>query len=101
MKRKLGSACVVALLWGTCAAAQTESSRQLFSQVEPILQGLSEITGWKIKRKVPSDYISNEKLNEFIQKRIHEVVKPEEIRVESIVLKMFGFLPEDYDLRSA
>jgi hypothetical protein len=102
MKRKLVAAFVAALLlWVSAAGAQTESSRQLFTQVDPILQGLSEITGWKIKRRVPADYISKEKLNQFIQQRIREVVKPEEIRIESIVLKMFGFLPDDYDLKSA
>jgi hypothetical protein len=83
------------------AHAQPETPRQLFTQVSPILDGLSDITGWKIRRKVPADFISKEKLNQYIQQRIRDVVKPEEIRVESLALKMFGFLPEDYDLKQA
>lgn len=79
--------------------AQVENSRRLFTQIEPILQGLSEITGMKIKHKVPADYISKPKLQQFIQQRVDEAVKPEDVRIESMALKMFGFLPPDYDLK--
>jgi hypothetical protein len=98
---KLVSLLIAWLLWVSAAPAQTESSRQLFTQLRPILQGLSEITGWKVKRKVPADYISKAKLGEFIQGRVKEAVKPEDVRIESLTLKMFGFLPEDYDLKQA
>jgi hypothetical protein len=98
---QLASVLIPFLLWHTPVPAQTESSRQLFTQLQPILQGLSEITGWKVKRKVPADYISKAKLAEFIERRVKEAVKPEEVRIESLTLKMFGFLPEDYDLKQA
>lgn len=89
------------LLWISSAAAQTETSRTLFTQVEPILGGLSEITGWKVKHKVPADYISKAHLGEFVQRRLKEAIKPEEVRIESLALKMFGFIPDDYDLKQA
>ena len=92
---------IACLLWISAAPAQTESSRQLFTQLQPILQGLSEITGWKVNRKVPADYISKAKLGEFIQGRIKDAVKPEDVRIESLTLKMFGFLPDEYDLKQA
>jgi hypothetical protein len=98
---KLTAAAAVVLLWVNPGVAQTESSRQLFTQIDPIMKGLSEITGWKIKRKVPADYISKPKLAEFIERRIKEAVKPEEVRVEALTLKMFGFIPDDYDLKQA
>src|SRR5579884_4516830 len=79
----------------------TQESRILFEQVDPILQGLSEITGWKIKRKVPADYISRAQLRAFIQRRVKEVLKPEEIRLEALALKMFGLVPDDFDLEKA
>lgn len=79
----------------------TQESKILFEQVEPILQGLSEITGWKIKRKVPADYISRAQLHAFIQRRVKEVLKPEEIRLEALALKMFGLVPDDFDLEKA
>ncbi len=99
--KKLAVLILTALAWIPGARGQVESSRQLFTQIDPILQGLSEITGWKVKRKVPADYISKAKLEEFIHRRIKEAVKPEEIRVESLALKMFGFIPEEYDLKQA
>jgi hypothetical protein len=76
----------------------TQESKLLFDQVDPILQGLSEITGWKIKRKVPADYISRDHLHDFIQRRVKEVLKPEDIRLEALALKMFGLIPGDFDL---
>ncbi len=83
------------------APAQVENSRQLFTQIEPILQDVAGITGFKMKHKVPADYISKPDLGQFLQRRIKEVVNPEEIRIESLTLKMFGFLPDDYDLKKA
>ena len=78
--------------------ARAQDSQLLFTQVEPILQGLSEITGWKVKRKVPAEYITKERLQEFVQKRIKEVVKPEELRLQTLVLRMFGLVPAGFDL---
>ncbi len=98
---KIAPILISILLWHGSGQAQTESSRQLFTQLQPILQGLSEITGWKVKHKVPADYISKAKLGEFIQARVKDAVKPEEVRIESLTLKMLGFLPDDYDLKSA
>lgn len=83
------------------ALAQVENSERLFTQVDPILQGLSDITGWKVRRKVPSDYITRAKLGDFLERRIREAVKPEDIRVESLALRMFGLIPDDYDLKTA
>ena len=103
--RIIASLLVYLPLFAGTAAAQTGStdeptqdSKLLFDQVEPILQGLSEITGWKIKRKVPADYISRDHLHNFIQRRVKEVLKPEDIRLEALSLKMFGLIPGDFDL---
>jgi hypothetical protein len=98
---KLAALPIAVLLWISAATAQTESSRQLFTQIEPILDGLTEITGWKVKKHVPADYISKAKLGEFIEQRVKQAVKPEEIRIESLTLKMFGFIPDGYDLKQS
>jgi hypothetical protein len=96
---------VAVAVFSCCAAAQpaaapapTQEAKILFDQVDPILQGLSEITGWKIKRKTPAEYISRVQLRAYIEKRVKEVLKPEELRVETIALKMFGLVPEDFNL---
>jgi hypothetical protein len=89
----------------TCLAqrpsAPTEESKRLFGQIDDIMGGLSEITGWKVKRKVPADYISKDQLHVFVQKRLREAVKPEELRIETITLRMFGLIPDNFDLEKA
>jgi hypothetical protein len=82
-------------------AAPSQESKILFDQVDPILQGLREITGWKIKRKVPAEYITRGELRSYIQKRVKEVLKPEDLRVEALALKMFGLVPDDFDMEKA
>jgi hypothetical protein len=47
---------------------------------------------------VPCDFITKEKINEFLKKRIKDVAKPEDIRAEELTLKKFGFVPPDFDL---
>lgn len=79
----------------------TPESKRLFGEIEGIMAGLSEITGWKIKHKVPADYISKDSLRTFVEKRMKETVKPEEVRIEALTLKMFGLIPEDFDMEKA
>lgn len=65
------------------------------------MQALAEITGWKVKHQVPAAYISKAELHSYIAQRLKQSVKPEEIRIESLTLKMFGLIPEDFDLEKA
>lgn len=82
-------------------SAPTEESRLLFAQVDEIMNGLSQITGWKVKKKVPADFITKEQLHDYVESRLKDVVKPEELRIESLTLKMFGLVPENFDLEKA
>jgi hypothetical protein len=43
--------------------------------------------------------MARDELKQFFDRRIQEVVKPEQIRIEELVLKKFGFVPPDFDLR--
>lgn len=63
-----------------------------------IVAELSRITGLEAKREVVYETMNKEQLRAYFEKRIREVVKPEEIRVEELTLKKFGFVPRDYDL---
>ena len=47
---------------------------------------------------VPCDFITKEKINEFLKKRVKDVASPEEIRAEELTLKKFGLVPPDFDL---
>ncbi|MCS7023813.1 MAG: hypothetical protein NZV14_03345 [Bryobacteraceae bacterium] len=71
----------------------------IFGEIDELLRELEKITGLKSLRKVPSDTISKENLKKFLEERIQEAVKPEEIRAEQIALQMLGFVPAEFDLK--
>ncbi len=83
---------LVFLLAAVSAAAQ---SRQ------EILGRLSEITGLAVRRPVAEKTMARAELKAYFEARIKEVVKPEEIRIEELVLRMFGFAPKDFDLKKS
>ncbi|MDR3702784.1 MAG: hypothetical protein P4L56_24270 [Candidatus Sulfopaludibacter sp.] len=85
------------LLVAVLSTAQ-QNSRQLCGQVPTIASELTRISGMKLKHPVPCDFISKEKVNEFLKKRVKEESSPEEIRAEELTLKKFGFVPQDFDL---
>ena len=46
----------------------------------------------------PATSSRKEKIKEFLNKRIKEVAKPEDLRAEELTLKKFGLVPPDFDL---
>jgi len=93
---------LLALLLAAPAAAQSgvdvSQAREIFSEIGGILQDLHEITGYRIKHRVPAEIITRDKVKEFLQQRLKEATSPEEIRVEELTLKKFGLVPRDFDL---
>src|SRR5579871_6352024 len=92
-----------ALLLGlTCAAAALSQTnpraKDLCSEANRIALDLTKFSGMPLHHPVPCDYITKEKINEFLNKRVKEVAKPEEIRAEELTLKKFGLVPADFDL---
>ncbi len=85
-----------------CAApalAQTNPRvKDLCGEANRIAQELTKISGMPLHHSVPCDFITKEKINEFLNKRVKEVAKPEEIRAEELTLKKFGLVPQDFDL---
>ncbi len=79
--------------------AQTSAdARNLCSQVPAIAQTLTKISGMKLLHPVPCDFITKEKINQFLKERVHQDENPEDIRAQELVLKRFGFVPQDYNL---
>ena len=106
MKKLLAGLLVVLSLVGAAhlrAASQVVrlggGSNELFNQIEQVLAGLTEITGMKPVKKVAYDTIDKARVNQFLNERIKEFIKPEEIRAEELALKKFGFVPQDFDLK--
>jgi hypothetical protein len=95
-------AVALALLLVAAAAAQSSvdvgQAREIFSEIGGILQDLHEITGFRIKHRVPAEIITRDKVKEFLEQRMKEASSPEEIRVEELTLKKFGLVPQDFDL---
>lgn len=70
-------------------------------QINRILGQISEITGLKLKHPVPMSTLTKEEWRRWVEDRLRESAKPEEIKVEETAMKMFGFLPPDFDLRAS
>ena len=60
---------------------------------------MSAITGLKFKHDVPYALITKDELHRYLEKRLHETMKPEDARAEELTLKMLGLVPADFDLR--
>jgi hypothetical protein len=88
-------------IWIAPAQEAGESNRALFAEVAPVMRELAEITGLAQKREVSKDFISREKLKAFLESRIAETIDPEQLRVEELTLRLFGFIPEGYDLKGS
>lgn len=82
------------------APERVDESRAVFREIDRVLEKLTEISGFELKHKVPHDLISRDRVRQFLEQRVHDVVRPEDIRAEEITLKLFGLVPQDFDLRS-
>ncbi len=90
------TAWMLALAWTLPAAQQAPD---IFNEIGEILAELGKFTGLKPPAKVDSSTITKDKLKAFLDERMKEVAKPEEIRAEELTLKKFGLAPADFDLR--
>ena len=73
----------------------------LFDQVQPMMKALSEITGWKVKRYVPSELLSKKEFAAMVNEGVEESEKSEKVRAVELTLKMFGLTPWDYNFAQA
>jgi hypothetical protein len=101
MSRRAWSASV-ALLSSVLAVARPHASKNpVFDQINSIVQTLSDITGWSEKHSVPYGWMDKRQLRRFLGKRIKRTLRPEEIHNDELALKMFGLVPQDFDLRKS
>jgi hypothetical protein len=94
----------VGLLVGVSVASfiwAQKDDRSIFDEIGRDLRDLTEITGLKMHRTVPFDLISKDQVNQFLKDRVKEVATPEELRIEELALKKFGFVPQNFDLAKA
>ena len=80
------------------ARAQPADSAKLCAQIPPLAAQITKVSGMPLRHPVPCDFITKEKIKAFLNKRVKEVAKPEDLRAEELTLKKFGLVPADYDL---
>ena len=85
------------LLTISASAALAESLNSLFEQVNPILQDLAKITGWKVEHTVPAQILPKASFRSYMEKQIKES-STRELHAEELTLKMFGLVPQDFNL---
>ena len=83
-----------------CAGAKKEQDAA-FAQIDAIVKTLSDITGLTEKHSVPYGRMSKSQLRRFLGKRIKKTLKPDEIYADELSLKMFGLVPQDFDLKKS
>src|ERR1700689_4088361 len=88
---------VLLALLASLAPAQQKPSA-LFQEVDEMTASLSEITGWPIKRKVPAKIITKEEFRHQVESRMKGSSNNKEVHAEEVTLKMFGFIPQDFNL---
>ncbi|MFN7649269.1 MAG: hypothetical protein ACK6DY_21080 [Acidobacteriota bacterium] len=79
------------------ASAQSD----LFAEIDPAMKELAAVTRLPMKSRVERSFISKANLRKFLETRIQETVSDEELRVETLTLRLFGFIPADYDLKGS
>jgi len=93
------SAWLLTLTFLGAASAQTDPRAQkICGEANRIAIELNKISGLTLRHPVPCDFITKEKVNDFLKQRVKEVAKPEDIRAEELALKKFGFVPPEFDL---
>jgi hypothetical protein len=87
-----------AALGTTQALAQSGDSAKLCAQIPPLAEQLTKVSGMPMRHPVPCDFITKDKIKAFLNKRIKDVAKPEDLRAEEVTLKKFGLVPPEFDL---
>ncbi len=80
------------------SAIAPERAGKLFDKVDGMLAILSEITGLELRKPIDRELITRDEIRELVETRIAEETSPEEIRLDELFLKLFGFVSDDFDL---
>ncbi len=101
MARKLASILASLLAFSLLLAARSHGKDPVFSQINSIVHTLSSISGLTEEHPVPYGSISKKQLRHFLKKRIKKTLNADEIAADELALKMFGLVPDDFDLRKS
>jgi len=77
-----------------------KEAKELFRSVDQILQFDSKDTGLPIKHEVKRQLASRDQVVAYLEKNLAEDKEAKRLQRSELVLKKFGLLPRDFDLRS-
>ncbi len=77
---------------------QAAQAPDLAAEIESTTRELTQISGLQQLKKVSHERIGRDQVKALLEQRVKENVKPEDLRVEELALKKFGFIPPDFDL---
>lgn len=98
-RRLIAVSAAFALCLHIAIASARTGGDAVFDQIDSIVKALSSITGLEEKHPVAYGRMNKRQLRQFLAKRMKKTLKPEEIEADELALKMFGFVPQDFDLR--
>lgn len=102
MHHRIATALLIVFALFSLAGARPKSSDDpVFSQINSIVKSLSDITGLAEKHPVPYGRMNKRQLRQFLTKRIKKTLKPDEIYADELALKLFGLVPQDFDLKKS
>lgn len=76
-----------------------QEADELFQSVDELMEFASKDTGLPIRTKVKRKLISRDEVEKFLLKKLDEDEDTKRMERSSLILKKFGLLPPDYDLR--
>jgi hypothetical protein len=77
-----------------------QEAKELFKQVDEILEFASQDTKLPIKHEVKRRLVERNEVEAFIQKNMKEDKDTQRLERSEVVLKKFGLLPRDFDLKT-
>ncbi len=76
-----------------------EQARQLFSLVDELIKFSSDETGLPIKSKVKRQMTTRDAVERYLEEKFNEDQDAKRLQRDEIVLKKFGLLDRDFDLK--
>ncbi|MDQ2712446.1 MAG: hypothetical protein M3Y24_09505 [Acidobacteriota bacterium] len=101
MFRRISAVLVAVVALSPLIVARKREKDPVFGQIDSIVKSLSEISGLSEEHPVDYGSISKKQLARFLRKRIKKTLRPEEIEADELTLKMFGLVPQDFDLKKS
>lgn len=101
-KYLLGIVLIISFLTNSLLAQQALTAvdqKAILAASESILKEVSDLRGLPAKNPVKSGFKSRKELEDVIIKDLNEEHSPEELKSQGRLLKKFGLIPKDYDLR--